>query len=107
MSRSIVMEVRPYPSKPKTPFALDVRVDGKRRRLFFATKTAANEQLLKIKTKQRREGENALSISDDLRIAAATIQEQLKPFGKTLRDAGAFYLKHLQDCNRSITIESL
>ena len=52
------MEPREYKSKPKTPWAIETRVNGKRRRLFFATKTAANAQLLKIKTKQRREGEN-------------------------------------------------
>jgi hypothetical protein len=75
--------------------------------LFFTTKTAAEKELARIKIKQRQEGMDTLSLSDDLRIATLTIQKDLEPFGKTLRDAGAHYLKFLKDSHRSITVSAL
>ena len=84
-----------------------VRVDGKRKRFFFKTKTAAEQELTRIKTKQHQEGRNALRLSDSVRIMALDVSRELQPFGKTLRDAGDFYLKYLRDANKSITVEEL
>jgi integrase len=86
---------------------IDTRIDGKRHRKFFRTKRDAEQELTRIKTKMAREGEEALSLPDDLRIAALAIQRDLEPFGKTLRDAGAFYLKFLNDSLHSITVRAL
>jgi hypothetical protein len=47
-----------------------VRVNGKRKRLFFATDEAAEKELARIETKRRKEGENAVKVSDTLRIMA-------------------------------------
>jgi hypothetical protein len=69
------------------------RVNGKRRRFFFATKTAAEEELARLKTKQRKEGENALRLPDYLRVMALESAEKLKPFKKTIQDACDFYVK--------------
>ncbi len=43
-----------------------VRVNGKRKRLFFRTKTEADKELARLKIKKNREGENALRLSDTL-----------------------------------------
>jgi hypothetical protein len=83
------------------------RENGKRKRLFFKTRTAAEQELIRIKTKQRREGEAALGISDSLRIMAQEVAKELEPFGKTIRDAGAFYLKYLREAEKSITVSAL
>jgi hypothetical protein len=83
------------------------RENGKRKRFFFKTRTAAEQELTRIKTKQRREGEAALGISDSLRVMAQEVAKELEPFGKTIRDAGAFYLRYLREAQRSITVLAL
>jgi hypothetical protein len=105
--RKAVLKVKRYDAAPATPWMIDYRVDGKRRREFFSTKSAAESALTRIRVKFAREGVDALNLSDDLRIAALTIQEQLAPFGKTLRDAGEHYLKFMQESQRSITVRAL
>lgn len=109
--RKATLKVRPYPHAPSTPWVIDTRqeVDGKlkRKRLFFATKTAADQELTRIKIKLNKEGSAALSLSDDLRTAALAIQKDLEPFGKTLRDAGTHYLNFLRESQRSITVSAL
>jgi integrase len=72
-----------------------------------AAKTAAEQELARLKTKQRQEGEKALNLSDALRILALQCAEQLEPYGKTIQDATEFYLKHLQNNARSITVAVL
>src|ERR1700693_2417752 len=84
-----------------------IRVKGKRKRLFFKTREAANQELTRTKTKLRREGEDALQLPDSLRTMALEVSRDLEPFGKTLRDAGDFYLKYLREANKSITVEAL
>jgi integrase len=106
MKRSVPHIVE-YKHSETSGWCIDARIGGKRKRLFFTTKTAAKKELARIKIKQRQEGMDALSLSDDLRIAALTIQKELAPFGKTLRDAGAHYLKFLKDGHRSITVSAL
>jgi integrase len=84
-----------------------VRVNGKRKRLFFRTKTKADKELARLKIKQRKEGQNALSVSDSLRIMALECAVELKPFAKTIRDATDFYLKYLREALRSVTVGAL
>jgi integrase len=83
-----------------------IRLGGKRRRLFFRTKTAAEQELTRIKTKQHREGVNALELPDSARVMAAELSEQLQEYGKTIRDAGDFYITYLRDC-KGIKVQAL
>lgn len=83
------------------------RESGKRKRLFFRTKTAAEQELTRIRTKLRREGEDALQLPDSLRVMALEVSKHLEPFGKTLRDAGDFFLRYLREAHKSITVEAL
>ena len=54
--RAPTPKVKTYTSKT-SPFVIDgLRVNGRRKRLFFATETAANQELARIKIKQCREG---------------------------------------------------
>jgi integrase len=84
-----------------------VRVNGKRRRYFFKTKSDALAELTRLKIKQRKEGENALRLSDSVRVTALEYSEKLKPFGKSIQDACEFYLKYLRDALRSISVSEL
>jgi integrase len=83
------------------------RVNGKRRRYFFATKEKAEEELARMKIKQRKEGENALRLPDSLRIMALESAEKLKPFTKSLQDAVDFYVRHLREAEASISVSAL
>lgn len=84
-----------------------IREKGKRKRKFFKTKTAAEQELTRIKTKLVKEGRDALSLSDSLRVMALEVSKDLERYGKTLRDAGDFYLKYLRESEKSITVEEL
>ena len=84
-----------------------VRVNGKRKRPFFRTKTEAKKELARLKIKQRKEGENALSLSDSLRVMTLECAGELQSFGKTVRDATDFYVKFLRESLRSVTVGAL
>jgi integrase len=84
-----------------------LRVNGKRKRLFFSTKQKADEEFARLKIKRRKEGENALRISDSLRIMALESEQKLTPFGKTLQDAVEFYVHYLQQALQSISVSVL
>jgi integrase len=91
-----------------SPWCIEgLRVGGKRKRLFFRTKTAAEQELFRIKTKISREGREALALSDELRVQALSVARQLEPFGKTLLDAGNFYAQYLRESGRSISVQAL
>jgi hypothetical protein len=83
------------------------RVNGKRRRYFFATREKAEGELARMKIKQRKEGENALGLSDSLRIMALECAQELRPLGRSLRDATEFYVRYLRDTERSISVSAL
>jgi integrase len=105
--RKAVLMVRESPSTPSTPYQIDYRVDKKRRREFFATKSAAEAALSRIKSKLSKEGAEALSLSDTTRVAALHGERALAAHGKTINDAIQFYLAHLAKLNRSIPISQL
>ena len=79
--RKATLKVRPYPHAPSTPWMIDTRqeVDGKlkRKRHFFATKTAADQELARIKIKLNKEGSAALSLSDATRFSALAGEKAL------------------------------
>jgi integrase len=64
-------------------------------------------ELARIKTKRAREGQDALSIPDSLRLMARDCASLLAPHGKSLADATGFYLEHLEKLHRSISVEGL
>ena len=51
------LRVAPYPHSKTSPWCIEgLRVDGKRKRLFFQTKTAAEQELVRIKTNKNAKG---------------------------------------------------
>lgn len=97
-----------YSHSPTAKYVIEgVRVNGKRKRFFFRTEAKAKKALARINIKQRKEGQDALSVSDSLRIMALECAGELKPFGKTIRDAADFYLRYLHEVLRSVTVGAL
>jgi integrase len=92
---------------PRYRYAIaGLKVDGKRRRLFFETAREAEEELGRLKIKARRHGQAGLDISDDLRAQAVDCARRLEPFGKTIREAIDFYVRHLT-ASESAQVEKL
>jgi integrase len=83
-----------------------LRVNGKRKRLFFVTEPEAEKELRNLQIKAKRQGQAGLNMSDSLRAMAVDCARQLKPHGKTILDATSFYLHHLA-ATKSARIEKL
>jgi integrase len=90
-----------------TYWQIDYRVDGKRTRRYFDTQKAADKAFKEINTKIANEGKDALTMSHSLRVMAIEGERALRPFGKTIRDSVAFYLAHLEESQKSITVNAL
>ncbi len=102
------LRVTQYPHSPTTPWVIEgLRIEGKRKRLFFRTRTEADLELARIKVKHAREGQDALSIPDSLRIMARDCAERLAARGHTIAEATDFYLRHLEAVEKSITVDAL
>src|SRR5215469_2384276 len=88
-------KVRSYRNKqrPKLKFVVSFKKNGKRSRSFFETKKAA-QTFAQLKNNERLIGETDGA-------------KELAKFGKTIADAIAFYLPHLQANNRKCTFREL
>src|SRR5215469_18900829 len=88
-------KVRSYRNKqrPHLKFVVNFKRNGKRARSFFETKKAA-KTFAQLKNNDRLIGETDGA-------------KQLAKFGKTIADAIAFYLPHLQASNQTCTFADL
>jgi integrase len=75
--------------------------NGGRARRYFTERSEAETFLQLAKIQARNHGTAALSISERLRMEAVAGAEKLAPFGKSISDAVAFYLRHLEQTARS------
>jgi integrase len=107
--RKPVRKVVKYPDSNPSPWVIEgLRVNGKRKRLFFKTEAEAKAELARIETKLHNEGAAALTVTDSVRIQALEAQKQLAEFpGKTIADAVKFYIEHLRAKQTSIPIRDL
>lgn len=88
---------------------------GRNRRFFRATGRSDDDQgkreaetFLSTKLIERENyGTAAMAFTERQRAEYLESAEKLKPFGKTIRDAVAFYLPHLQATNRTCTAVDL
>jgi hypothetical protein len=72
------LRVVEYKHSATHPYVIEgYRINGKRRRLFFRTKSDAQAELKRIKIKQWPGGEAGLAISDALRAEAVEAQQKL------------------------------
>src|SRR5258708_34544605 len=98
------LRVVEYSHSPTAKYVIEgLRDNGKRKRSFFRTEAKAKKELARLKIKQRKEGQNALSVSDSLRIMPLESAAGLQPFGKTTRDATDSHLKSYGEALRSVT----
>lgn len=93
------LPVRPYRSatRPHLKWVLNVWLpSGKRQRLFFETKAEADREAQTKSTEAYNLGARALQISPRLRLEAMDAEEKLKPYGVTISEVVAEYVKRQQ-----------
>jgi site-specific recombinase XerC len=78
--------------------------DGSKVRRFFPVKTAAEAFAHDANSEIRSVGWQAMGLADDQRIEAARCYEELSSSGRSLTEAVRFYLKHLAETERSVTV---
>ena len=102
-------KARPYAdkTKPKLKFVVNFKQAGKRSRQFFESKTKADTFASLKNIELENGGIEASQFPSNLRIMASQGADRLKPFGKTIDDAVAFYLPHLEAMNRTCTFANL
>jgi integrase len=110
MGRRAISEFRvkqtAYPNAGRSWYIVG-RPGGKRIRAWFdtelAAQTAATERNLSI----QRFGQQAAAFSGALAYMAMECQSRLQHYGKTLHDATAHYLRHLDSVNRSVPLNQV
>ena len=90
------LRIVPIGWHPRYSYAIaGLKVNGKRKRLYFRTAAEAKTELERLKIKAYRSGQAGLNIPEELRSMAVDCARRLKPYGKTIADATAFYLHRL------------
>ena len=90
------LRIVPIDWHPRYSYAIaGLKVNGERKRLYFKDARSAEEELERLETKAKRQGQAGLDMPDALRSMAVDCARRLRPHGKTLADATAFYLSHL------------
>jgi len=83
------------------------RPGGKRIRAWFDTKLVAEAEAEQRNLSIHRFGQQAASFSGVLAYMAMECQSRLQEYGKSLHDATAHYLRHLESVNRSIPLNQV
>lgn len=94
-------------NRPQLKFVVNYREDGRRKRKFYETKAEAqnfaDEKNIELINKGREHAE----FPEGLRIMAQDCADKLQEFGKTIADATAHFISHLQSIERSCTVPEL
>ena len=99
------LRILPYQGNRDYQYYIDgLKVNGKRRRLFFKDQKSAEEELKKLTRQARKEGEDGLAIPSELRILAAKCAKKLEPFGKSIWETTEFYVEHLERMRGSVPV---
>jgi len=89
-------KVKPYKWSCHSKYVVDGSMNGKRVRKFFETKQEADSWCTMKNTELLNQGVDGAMFDTSLRIMAQEGAEQLKPFGKTIRDAVEHYRRYLE-----------
>jgi len=88
-------------------YLVDGRINGQGKRWFFPTRTEADTKAAQLRVERTNQGTSAIHFPEKLRNEAVECNQLLAPFGKSLRDAVAFYLPYVEATNRSCTAAEL
>jgi integrase len=101
------LAVLPYRHHPKYKFVLDFRAFG-RGRQFFKTRAEAEAERRRQKTAVERHGREAVGLPQHELSDFIRARKTLAEYGKTITDATAFYVDHLERVRRcKVTVANL
>ena len=86
---------------------VDTRLKGKGERLYFKTRVEATTAADQARIKRQNEGNGAFAMPPADRADAEAALALLRPHGRTLREAAAFFIKHLAIVKRELTVADL
>ena len=86
---------------------VDTRFKGRGERLYFKTKIEATTAADQARVKRQNEGNGVFALEPADRADAVAALTLLRPHGRTLREAAAFFLKHLAIVKRELTVADL
>jgi integrase len=95
-----------YPNAGRSWYIVG-RPGGRRIRAWFDTKLVAEAEAKQRNLSIQRFGHQAASFSGVLAYMAMECQSRLQEYGKSLHDATAHYLRHLESVNRSIPLSQV
>jgi hypothetical protein len=95
-----------YPNAGRSWYIVG-RPGGKRIRAWFDTQLAAEAAAAQRNSSIQRFGQQAATFSGSLAYMAMECQSRLQPYGKSLQDATAHYLRHLEGVNRSVPLSQV
>ena len=93
--------------RPRWKFVVSHYEAGNRKGKLFETKAQAQAFAAFKKAEAEAQGLEHAEFSTDLRVMAQDAMEALKPFGKTIADAVAHYVAHLEASEKSCSAEQL
>jgi hypothetical protein len=95
-----------YPNAGRSWYIVG-RPGGKRTRTWFDTQLAAETAATQRNLSIQRFGQQAATFSGSLAYMAMECQSRLQEYGKSLHDATAQYLRHLESVNRSVSLSNV
>jgi integrase len=103
------LHIKPYVGPFAYQYYLDgLKVNGKRKRLFFRSRAEAKAELERLTQIQQKEGQRGLNLNPLVRELATQCAELLSPYsGKTILDATRFYVAHLEATANSVPASTL
>jgi integrase len=105
--RKPTISVKPYPHSLKHKFILDLRAFGRGRK-FFKTRADAEAEALRQRTLLERHSREAVGMSQREMSEIMAAKQELAGYGKTITDAAAFLVDHLERILRcKITVSEL
>jgi integrase len=99
------LKVRRYKHSKTHPFLLDLRPWGKGR-VFFTTRAEADAERLRQLTTLERHGREAIALPQHELSDFIRARKTLAGYGKTINDATAFFIDHLERVRRCNTTVS-
>ena len=101
------LAVLPYNHHPKYKFVLDLRAFGRGRK-FFKTRVEADAERMRQKTALERHGREAIGLPQHELSDFIRARKTLAEYGKTITDATAFFVDHLERVRRcKVTVQQL
>jgi integrase len=103
------IKVRKYSdrNRPHIKFVVNYREAGKRKRKFFEAKESASTFAAFKDAELKRNGVEHAEFPTSLRIMAQECKDKLSAYGKTLKDATDFFVRHLAASEKSCTAAQL